>query len=133
METSARLLGQRELGLALGAGDAVLGQVLGQAGRLQLGVVLLLPLGELLAGDILVLFLPLQRPKFEMTSEKRQTLVLWNEFEPLTGRRQDAQVTVLQSGHTSRFCRGLAMKPESHCKGTQRVHRHRIRVHEKFG
>ncbi len=32
----------------------------------------------------------------------------------LTGLRQDAQVTARQSGHISRFWRGLAIKPEEH-------------------
>lgn len=46
--------------LALRAVDAVLGEVLGHGGGLVLGVVGVLPLGELLTRDSFVLFLPLQ-------------------------------------------------------------------------
>ena len=51
-------LGERVSEVAVWAGDAVLGQVLLQPGRLVVGVVLLLPPGEVLAADPLVLRLP---------------------------------------------------------------------------
>ena len=51
-------LGERVSEVAVGAGDAVLGQVLLQSCRLVVGVVLLLPPGEVLAADSLVLRLP---------------------------------------------------------------------------
>ena len=50
--------GERVSEVAVGAGDAVLGQVLLQPGRLVVGVVLLLPPGKGLAADSLVLWLP---------------------------------------------------------------------------
>jgi hypothetical protein len=52
---------QGELEAALRTTDSVLGQVLGQSIRLEFGIVLLLPLGEFLARNALVLLLPLKR------------------------------------------------------------------------
>ena len=57
-EVHAAALGESVAEVAVGTGDPVLRQVLLQPGRLVVRVVLLLPLGEVLAGDPLVLRLP---------------------------------------------------------------------------
>ena len=54
----AAALGESVAEVTLGTGDPVLGQVLLQPGRLVVRVVLLLPAGEVLAGDAVVLGLP---------------------------------------------------------------------------
>ena len=57
-EVHAAALGESVAEVAVGTGDPVLRQVLLQPGRLVVRVVLLLPPGEVLAGDALVLGLP---------------------------------------------------------------------------
>ena len=104
---------EEEAVLARRAGHAVLGQLPLQPRRLVVGVVVRLPLGELLAAYALVRLQPLRLCAI-CTKSISRFLQVHFEFPVLTGSKHFAHEIALHSGQTSRLYLMSAMKPDEH-------------------